>query len=301
MDYRRLPLKGLCNARDLGGYPAQGGITKFHEFIRSEAPDKVTDKDIEFLKGYGVTVAIEFRGEQEIARQPNKLSDVQGIEFNLSQTFDSQVAFASNASGKEEAGQAGEQSNAGQGEQAGEQSNAGQGEKEKDGKGGKDGKDGKDEKRPAMDAFVDWGEKYIEISQNCGAWVRNTLELMAGAKGAVIYNCATGKDRTGIISALLLGIAGVSERDIIADYSVSEIYLKEAYVELLKGYLAKWPDDKATIESPFFKTSPKNMETLLAHFDSAHGGVAGYVKSCGVSDDTVAALRRKLVEPIPKI
>jgi protein-tyrosine phosphatase len=53
--YRRLPLTGLKNARDLGGYPTRdGGATRYRTLIRSEAPLKLTEADLTFLREFGV-------------------------------------------------------------------------------------------------------------------------------------------------------------------------------------------------------------------------------------------------------
>ena len=251
MNYRRLPLDGLHNARDLGGYPIRdGGVTAFRKFVRCEAPRNLSERDIEFLKAYGVTVSIDFRGDSEISRHPSCLQNIPGVEYCRCVTFDKQIAFASGTNAEE--------------------------------------------KRPAMDAFVDWGEKYIEIADKSGDWIKNTLREMSRAEGAVLFNCATGKDRTGLISALLLGLAGVADYDIVADYCVSEIYLKEQYEELLAGFLERWPDEKADINSPFFKTAPVNMEILLDHIYKTHNSVEGFVVSCGITDAEIARLRSKL-------
>ena len=47
------------------------------------------------------------------------------------------------------------------------------------------------------------------------------LEILANRDGAVLYHCTSGKDRTGMISAVLLGMLGVSREDIVADYMQS--------------------------------------------------------------------------------
>ena len=252
MNYRRLPLEGLYNVRDLGGHPVPGGgATRFGRFIRSALPQGATDSDLAFLKDYGVTVSIDFRGDREVERQPSCFDGLPWIKYLRSPTFNAQVAFAAKAS--------------------------------------------VGSSRPAMDAFVKWGEKYIELTDDCRDWVCATLTMMAASDGAVIYNCTTGKDRTGLISALLLGLAGVDYADIIADYCVSEVYLTAIYNELIAAYLARWPDREAKPENPFFKTAPENMSVLLAHLDGKYGGIEPYIRACGVGDDTIAKLRRQLI------
>ena len=253
MNYRRLPLEGMRNARDLGGYPVSGGgVTRYRVFIRSDSPHRLTENDLSFLREYGVCTAIDFRGDPEISRKPSLFENASGFEYKRSPTFNSQVAFAS--------------------------------------------RQGKEQGKPTMDSFVDWSEKYIEMLTDCRDWVRDTLRMMINIKSGVLFNCATGKDRTGIVSALLLSSVGVAREDAVADYCISELYLKEAYEELLEIYNKMWPEAKATINDPFFRTAPSNMINLLNHLLDTYGGVNEYLSSCGLSRDELKMLRDKFVE-----
>lgn len=245
MTYRRLPLEGLQNARDLGGHPVPGGVvTRYRRLIRCEAPKDLTPGDLEFLKAYGVAASIDFRGDQEVSRNPSVFENSGGFVYHRCPTFDKKLAFASG--------------------------------------GGKLGE------------TIDWGEKYIELLEGAKNWVSDTLRIMAGAQGAVIYNCTTGKDRSGVISALLLGLAGVAEPDIIADYTVSELYLKDVYEKLLSEY--RRPGAPADLNNPFFRTKPESMSALLDYLNAKYGGIEPYVKNCGVTDREIAAIRESLVE-----
>jgi protein-tyrosine phosphatase len=131
-------------------------------------------------------------------------------------------------------------------------------------------------------------------------WTKNVLELAAGEKGTMLYHCTTGKDRTGILTALLLSIAGVGREDIIADYCVSEVYMRPVYLELM-GLMPPYIDENGnelnpTIDSPFFKTAPDNMRELLDHFDSNYGGAVGFALHCGADMETIDAIRHKLTD-----
>ena len=67
MNFVRLPIEGTKNTRDLGGYPTKDGkVTKFHIFVRSDNLINITDKDNEFLKDYGISDIIDFRGNTSI-------------------------------------------------------------------------------------------------------------------------------------------------------------------------------------------------------------------------------------------
>ena len=64
---------------------------------------------------------------------------------------------------------------------------------------------------------------YISALDTRGAAVCNFLTHIARVQdGAVLFDCTAGKDRTGIIAALLLGLAGVSDDDIVDDYVLTE-------------------------------------------------------------------------------
>ena len=60
-------------------------------------------------------------------------------------------------------------------------------------------------------------------------WAKECAEFLAAAEGTVLFHCFTGKDRTGILAALFLGVCGASTEDIAADYSVSQLYLRPMY------------------------------------------------------------------------
>lgn len=70
---RRLPLQGAHNTRDLGGYPCQGGVTRWKQFLRSATLAYLTDTDIEMLLEYGLTTVIDLRSVDECAQAPSLL------------------------------------------------------------------------------------------------------------------------------------------------------------------------------------------------------------------------------------
>ena len=77
MPTRRLFTKGLYNARDLGGFPTKDGrVTKFGVFVRSEAPAELPEEDVAYLRRYGVTASMDFRGTGEAAARPSSLGKI---------------------------------------------------------------------------------------------------------------------------------------------------------------------------------------------------------------------------------
>lgn len=70
---RRIAAPGLQNCRDLGGFAAEGGVTKFGVFLRSEAPCDLSTEDLQTLRDYGLTASFDLRGEPEIQWRPSAL------------------------------------------------------------------------------------------------------------------------------------------------------------------------------------------------------------------------------------
>lgn len=117
----------------------------------------------------------------------------------------------------------------------------------------------------------------------------NVLNTIANAKeGAVLYHCSLGKDRTGIISALLLHIAGADFLDIVADYQVSETYLQHFYMTVYKERLLSEKTQKDM--ETHLHSAPQNMYKLFEHFDEVYGGADNYLEGIGITQE----IREKL-------
>lgn len=146
----------------------------------------------------------------------------------------------------------------------------------------------------ALPETVDWGDIYVEMTEPGMDWVREGLTLAAESDGAVLFHCFTGKDRAGIFAALLLGLAGVAEEDIIADYTVSQIYLMPVYQTMRFRFRPGRTGPDMT--DGFYRTPPENMQKYLANLRSRWGGVEGYVRAAGVTEETIARLRAKFTD-----
>jgi protein-tyrosine phosphatase len=117
--------------------------------------------------------------------------------------------------------------------------------------------------------------------------LREVLSFIAAAPpGPLLFHCVAGKDRTGLIAALLLALADVRPEAIARDYAAS--------AELLRtGYLERYPDsDPARILEALRcpEEAAHNMLTFLARA----GGVRAYLTQIGLSAAQVAQLRARL-------
>lgn len=130
---------------------------------------------------------------------------------------------------------------------------------------------------------------YAEIADNQMYNIARVLNTVADAKdGIIMYNCFFGKDRTGILTMLLLSIAGVSKEDIIADYQQTYTYIKP--------YILTHSDILWDTNSEKHYSLPETMEELIERIEAKHGSILGYIKAAGVSDEAIERIRKKLCE-----
>lgn len=135
-----------------------------------------------------------------------------------------------------------------------------------------------------------FADRYVETAEDGREEIRAVLDLVADPQSApVLYHCKGGKDRTGIITALILALLGVSEGDIVADYA-----LTEAVRPVL---LAEWEAAGGKPLPPgtgAFRAPARAMELFLAGLAQNHGSVSGYIASTGADPDDLARRLRAL-------
>ena len=133
------------------------------------------------------------------------------------------------------------------------------------------------------------GDYYVIIMEQLGDKVAQVLRVLLNAEGLTLYHCAHGKDRTGVISAILYLIAGADREDIVTNYKVSYDYLED----FLKPLIDAAPDDmKHTLRSDEI-----NIRIFLKYIDDKWDGkVENYLISNGMTESEINALRDKCIE-----
>ena len=126
-------------------------------------------------------------------------------------------------------------------------------------------------------------------------WAKKVIELLTNWSDPAMFHCFIGKDRSGLIAALLLGAVGVCDTDIMMDYSASMSCLRPKYNNMGADHLPK-KRGRPNFSWAFFGSVPESMEAALCHMNENYGGVPGYLKACGVSEETLQKLRDKFVE-----
>ncbi|MGI8856558.1 MAG: tyrosine-protein phosphatase [Thermomicrobiales bacterium] len=96
------------------------------------------------------------------------------------------------------------------------------------------------------------------------------MRAIAGApEGGILFHCHAGRDRTGLIAALLLAVADVPAAVITADYALS------------------------------FSAVAETMDATLAHLEDVYGGVEGYLRTADVTESEIARIRNRLRDDSP--
>lgn len=135
-------------------------------------------------------------------------------------------------------------------------------------------------------------EIYRGILDERGEQVGTVLSALAapGALPAVV-NCTAGKDRTGLIVALMLGLAGVSEEAIVADYALSGACLAGVYLDEAR----RRAETQGFSYDLLVLCDPDFMRATLAHLKKCYGGIESYVRTTGLGDAEIDRLRQAMV------
>lgn len=117
--------------------------------------------------------------------------------------------------------------------------------------------------------------------------------IACAAEGGVVVHCHSGKDRTGLIVALLLSLIGVPDDVIAADYALSSVYLRPA----TDAWIASGVGDRAERETQVAKyaTRPETMLRVLKHLTGLYGGAEGFLLESGVKPEDLARLKMRLL------
>jgi protein-tyrosine phosphatase len=132
------------------------------------------------------------------------------------------------------------------------------------------------------------------LTSRGGAICAIMSEIARHDTGAVLFNCTAGKDRTGIIAALLLGVADVPRDQIIADYALTATLIPDLVEEFLALSRARGGDTESyarLLESP-----APTIAATLDQIDARYGSVSQYLSDIGLPQEELAALRARLTE-----
>lgn len=130
----------------------------------------------------------------------------------------------------------------------------------------------------------DFGEGYYLLLNNKEK-IKEIFNILINSEGGVLFHCTAGKDRTGVIAALILGVCDVEDIDIIANYEVTNTYIEfdgcmDSYVEPIK------------------KSNVQFIKTFIQRLKDKYGSYENYLVSCGIELNDIEKLRSKFCEKI---
>lgn len=140
-------------------------------------------------------------------------------------------------------------------------------------------------------------ELYQMALQSRQSAIAQVLTIMAEAPaGTVLFHCTAGKDRTGIIAALLLGLAGVEASDIVDDYAQTANRIAPIIADITAGAVERGADPQNF--QRLLASEPATMIATLAFIETEFGSVAAYLSEIGLHETTLQILRHRLLGTI---
>jgi protein tyrosine/serine phosphatase len=253
-----IELQGGVNARDVGGMPtSEDGQIRPGVLIRSANLQHLTDVDVRRLVGeLGVRRIVDLRTDIEVDRTgPGPLHDVPDVTIHHLSLYPDVL----------------------------------------------DAEESHNERPP--DVLMPWHGKnfasehgpvvasYLQYLERRPDSILAALRAIAEPDGATVVHCAAGKDRTGVVIALALAVAGVPNKVIAADYAATESQLAAIVAHLARSDLysreVSQPDRIPTATAEI-------MLSVLEAVDAEFGGVLGWLRAHGWTEDETTQLRAKL-------
>lgn len=143
------------------------------------------------------------------------------------------------------------------------------------------------ERRPEMERTK--ADLYAGSLDRNGARIADiAVEIADAPSGPVIVHCKAGADRTGMLCALLLEVAGVEPDAIVADYAATSPF---------DGHPGVPSSDRSSLRPARQPATAETMAAVLAHLASTYGGAAPYLRQYSVTPSQLDSIRYRLICP----
>ncbi|WP_447449599.1 tyrosine-protein phosphatase [Streptococcus danieliae] len=270
---RTLPVEGMNNFRDMGGYCGLNGKrVKWGKLYRSDHLHNATNRGIQYIKDLEISTVIDYRSENEISKYPNPDLDFIKQSYHLDPSAHVAELAAQFDSSKDQEDLALIQEIMRQ--------------------------KGRGELVNHSEVIAAQYQMFVmgdEARESFG----KMIQLLADSGGSpFVQHCRGGKDRTGFGSALVLGLLGVSTEDIINDYLITGKNREERNRVKMEGYrqLTQDPNILEHLYS-FIDTKPEFIEAALTVIKDKYGTIENYVLSeLDISLETIERLRDLYLE-----
>lgn len=146
-------------------------------------------------------------------------------------------------------------------------------------------------------AFDNLIDDYMGQIETNGDSVLATLRTIASPQShPIMYHCTAGKDRTGIVTAMLLDILGVDHGDIAADYHLTTANMAPI-IERIRTAPVYKDNGLAFAPAWIFSSDPETMLAFLDRMSAKYGNAEGWALQRGLTPSEIAAIREHLLEP----
>ena len=270
-----LPVEGIVNARDLGGYEVQGGLRlKTAKLVRAAHLADATDADIAYLESLPVALIVDFRTDMEMKGKADR--DIPGSKY---------VHLPIDVSGSSKITEE-------------EKNSLASGQKF----------DVRD--IVVYAAFNEKAQALVEamyptlfFNTDCQRQFANFFRLVLETEnGAIVYHCSQGKDRTGVASALLLAALDADRETIVADFDATNRVYENDVKEYSQRVIAKGGTEKElAVVKAFLGCNTENFTKALDAVEEQYGSLENYLKGpIGLSDTDINTLRKRYLKSYGK-
>ncbi len=264
-----LPVRGIVNARDLGGYRAADGRTVRKGLLfRSAYLANATQGDLTYLSGIPVGTVVDFRMDFELRGKKDK--EIPGAKY---------VRLPVNSSGMDIA--------------------------DEDAKELSRHKSFDVRKFIMIAAFNKRAQKIAHemyptmvTDKGCQGQFAKFLQLVVHVDSAILFHCTQGKDRTGLASAYILSALGVDRETIIKDFdATNQIYAKDVKRISRRIRFLGGKDKELETVKAFIGASTENFIRALDLIDSEYGSMRNYLLGpLGLSEEDIRRLEERYLQ-----
>jgi protein-tyrosine phosphatase len=151
-----------------------------------------------------------------------------------------------------------------------------------------------DRERSGSTPSLPLADIYLMLLRFAREPIANAVRVLASSNEPALFHCAAGKDRTGIVAAVLLGALGVRDEDIVEDYAATKQGLV-GIVERLRGsdsyqyVFTELPPDTLHAE-------PETMARVLKEAGEEYGSMRRYLMQAGLGDAELRRLEESLLD-----
>jgi len=251
-----IELDGAVNVRDLGGLPTSDGrLTAAARLLRADNLQELSPADVtKLVRDIGVTTVVDLRSSQEVKLEgPAPLDTVPGVRHAHHPVL-AELGSRTDVIADALLSQA-----------------------------------RRDQSRYPDDPVCG---HYLGYLADRPDQVVAALRSIADAEGAALVHCAAGKDRTGVVVALALVVAGVSPQAVVEDYAASGDRAEAIVARLRRSRTYARDIDSKPADS--YRVRPETMAAFLEQLEVRYGGVTGWLADHGFGPGDLARLRARL-------